>query len=88
MMFLRHTQDRSSAANPNGMLAVSNGEQYGREGGMGPRPPLQSSLGDDLRPKMLKRLAHGHEIRVLRDKGGAEAKAKCVFRQSCGQDSC
>ncbi|KAK8185655.1 hypothetical protein BC567DRAFT_926 [Phyllosticta citribraziliensis] len=81
MMFSRHVQDRNSAANPNGMLAVSNGEQYGREGGMGPRPPLQSSLGDDLRPKMLKRLAQGHEIQVLRDKEGAEAKAKRVCQQ-------
>lgn len=81
MMFSRHVQDRNSAANPNGMLAVSNGEQYGREGGMGPRPPLQSSMGDDLRPKMLKRLAQGHEIQVLRDKEGAEAKAKRVCQQ-------
>ncbi|KAK7559555.1 hypothetical protein IWX91DRAFT_342606, partial [Phyllosticta citricarpa] len=81
MMFSRHVQDRNSAANPNGMLAVSNGEQYGREGGMGPRPPLQSALGDDLRPKMLKRLAQGHEIQVLRDKEGAEAKAKRVCQQ-------
>ncbi|KAK8244457.1 hypothetical protein HDK77DRAFT_478991 [Phyllosticta capitalensis] len=81
MMFSRHVQDRNSAANPNGMLAVSNGEQYGREGGMGPRPPLQNSMGDDLRPKMLKRLAQGHEIQVLRDKEGAEAKAKRVCQQ-------
>ncbi|KAK8151619.1 hypothetical protein BC567DRAFT_300155 [Phyllosticta citribraziliensis] len=32
MVFSRHVQDRNSAANPNGMLAVGNGEQYGREG--------------------------------------------------------
>lgn len=82
MMFSRHVQNgNSGAVNPNGMLAASNGEQYGREGGMGPRPPLQAPIVDDIRPKMLKRLAQGHEIQVLRDKEGAEAKAKRVCQQ-------
>lgn len=82
MMFSRHVQSGNSGViNPNGMLAASNGEQYGREGGMGPRPPLQTPIVDDIRPKMLKRLAQGHEIQVLRDKEGAEAKAKRVCQQ-------
>ncbi|KAF9632238.1 PSP1 domain-containing protein [Lasiodiplodia theobromae] len=82
MMFSRHVQNGNSGlVNPNGMLAASNGEQYGREGGMGPRPPLQAPIVDDIRPKMLKRLAQGHEIQVLRDKEGAEAKAKRVCQQ-------
>ncbi|KAF2138528.1 uncharacterized protein K452DRAFT_311464 [Aplosporella prunicola CBS 121167] len=82
MMFSRHVQNGTSGAvNPNGMLAASNGEQLGREGGMGPRPPTQAPQVDDLRPKMLKRLAQGHEIQVLRDKEGAEAKAKRVCQQ-------
>ncbi|KAL1381704.1 hypothetical protein HDK64DRAFT_258976 [Phyllosticta capitalensis] len=70
-----------SVANPNGMLAVGNDEQYGREGGMSPRPPLQNSMRDDLSPKMLKRLAQGHDIQVLRDKEDAEARAKRVCQQ-------
>ncbi|KAK8222737.1 hypothetical protein HDK90DRAFT_471051 [Phyllosticta capitalensis] len=74
-------QNQNSAANSNGMLAVGNGEQYGREGGMSPRPPLQNSMGDDLSPKMLNHLAQGHEIQVLRDKENAEAKAKRVCQQ-------
>lgn len=82
MMFSRHVQNgNSGVANPNGMLAASNGEQFGREGGMGPRPPLQAPIVDEIRPKMLKRLAQGHEIQVLRDKEGAEAKAKRVCQQ-------
>ncbi|KAF2091972.1 PSP1-domain-containing protein, partial [Saccharata proteae CBS 121410] len=35
----------------------------------------------EIRPKMLKRLAQGHEIQVLRDKEGAEAKAKRICQQ-------
>ena len=39
--------------------------------------PLIGNNGDpDARPKMIKRLAQQHEILALRDKEGAEAKAK------------
>lgn len=39
--------------------------------------PLIGNSGDpDARPKMIKRLAQQHEILALRDKEGAEAKAK------------
>ncbi|KAF2096586.1 PSP1-domain-containing protein, partial [Rhizodiscina lignyota] len=40
---------------------------------------IQSPHADhDIRPKMIRRLAQNHEIQMLRDKEGAEAKAKRV----------
>ena len=52
-------------------------------GGMGPQgthgPPQEA--GGDIKPKLIKRLAQNHEILMLRDKEGNEAKAKRVCQQ-------
>ena len=73
MMFSRHNQRGS--VNPNAQL-------YGDK----PAPPaLQPMLPRDnahsLKPKAIKRLAADHEIRMLAEKEGNEAKAKRTCQQ-------
>jgi len=81
MMFSRH------AAAVRNNLVSSSPEQTtspaSAVGGMGPPlalvPPGQvQAESADFRPKMIKRLAQAHEIQMLRDKEGSEAKAKRV----------
>ena len=85
MMFSRHGQNgATSALNPNGQGIPSNGTHTSAVGGMG-GPNGQSGAQDisnqELKPKMIKRLAQAHEIQTLRDKEGNEAKAKRVCQQ-------
>ena len=85
MMFSRHGQNgTTSALNPNGHGVPSNGAQTSAVGGMG-GPNGQSGVQEipsqELKPKMIKRLAQAHEIQTLRDKEGNEAKAKRVCQQ-------
>jgi len=80
MVFSRHTQDGTTAGpNPNGPATPP---YIG--GGLGSSPG-QGSMNDvstgELKPKMIKRLAQSHEIQTLREKEGAEAKAKRVCQQ-------
>lgn len=83
MMFSRTMQAVTGTTPSTGLLANSNGDRPSAVGGMGPRVPLPSSgqsphADHDIRPKMIRRLAQNHEIQMLRDKEGAEAKAKRV----------
>ncbi len=76
MMFSRTAQVTKSTTD--GMLAASGASAVG-----GMRPPSShqgASLHNEneIRPKMIKRLAQNHEIQMLRDKEGSEAKAKRV----------
>lgn len=85
MMFSRHGQNgTTSALNPNSQGISSNGTQTSAAGGMG-GPSGQSGVQDiptqELKPKMIKRLAQAHEVQTLRDKEGNEAKAKRVCQQ-------
>ena len=85
IMFSRHGQNgTTSALNPNGQGITSNGAQTSAVGGMG-GPSGQSGVQDipaqELKPKMIKRLAQAHEIQTLREKEGNEAKAKRVCQQ-------
>ncbi len=85
MMFSRHGQNgTTSAMNPNGQGLPSNGAQTSAVGGMG-GPNGQAGAQDipnqELKPKMIKRLAQAHEIQTLKDKEGNEAKAKRVCQQ-------
>jgi len=85
MMFSRHGQNgTTSALNPNGQGLPSNGAQTSAVGGMG-GPNAQAGVQDipnqELKPKMIKRLAQAHEIQTLKDKEGNEAKAKRVCQQ-------
>ena len=66
-----------------GLLAASNGLQASAVGGMGPPNPhhVQEPTSGELKPKLIKRLAQGHEVQALREKEGNEAKAKRVCMQ-------
>ena len=85
MMFSRHGQNGTTlVSNPNGQGNPSNSGQTSAVGGMG-GPNGQSGVQDipnqELKPKMIKRLAQAHEIQTLKDKEGNEAKAKRVCQQ-------
>lgn len=79
MMFsLQSRNGGPNVVNPNGLA----GRPGSAVGGMGP----QNHHGHDgshqeLKPKLIKRLAQNHEIQALRDKEGNEAKAKRVCQQ-------
>ncbi|KIW20893.1 hypothetical protein PV08_01472 [Exophiala spinifera] len=79
MMFsLQSRNGGPNVVNPNGLA----GRPGSAVGGMG----LQNHHGHDgthqeLKPKLIKRLAQNHEIQALRDKEGNEAKAKRVCQQ-------
>ena len=83
MMFSRTMQSVTGPTASSGLLANSNGDRPSAVGGMGPRVPLPSISpplhpDQEIRPKMIRRLAQNHEIQMLREKEGAEAKAKRV----------
>lgn len=75
MMF--STNNKRGAVNPNANVygANGNGNLHGGNGGMSTRPPVRS-LNANLKPKAIKRMAAPHEVRMLREKEGNEAKAK------------
>merc|ERR1712000_234908 len=79
MMFsLQSRNGGPNVVNPNGI----SGRPGSAVGGMGP----QGHHGHDgshqeLKPKLIRRLAQNHEIQALKDKEGNEAKAKRVCQQ-------
>lgn len=79
MMFsLQSRNGGPNVVNPNGIA----GRPGSAVGGMGP----QGHHGHDgshqeLKPKLIRRLAQNHEIQALKDKEGNEAKAKRVCQQ-------
>ena len=76
MMFSQHGQNGTIAGqNPNGQAntAVIGGSS-GQHG-------MHDLPGGELKPKMIKRVAQQHEIQALREKEGAEAKAKRACQQ-------
>ena len=76
MMFSSHGQQAGmSSHNPNGAQQNHGGNANSAQAGLHDVP------GGELKPKMIKRLAHQHEIAALREKEGGEAKAK----RSCQQ---
>lgn len=76
MMFSQHGQNGTVAAqNPNG------GPHGAVLGGSTSQPGLHDVPSGDLKPKMIKRVAQQHEIQSLREKEGAEAKAKRACQQ-------
>ena len=84
MMFSRHGQNGATVpTNPNALPNPASATQMGATGGMGTVGQLnpQDVPHAELKPKMIKRLAQSHEIQVLRDKEGNEAKAKRVCQQ-------
>ncbi|GAB7355182.1 hypothetical protein MBLNU459_g5741t4 [Dothideomycetes sp. NU459] len=72
MMFSRYNKTvTSKTVNPNSTMAKSNLAGTDRE----------LNKEQEMKPKMIKRLAQPHEIATLRDKEGNEAKAKRVCQQ-------
>ena len=83
MMFSRQSQQGGpNAVNPNGLSGM-NGAPGSAVGGMGPPGHHSHQEADrgELKPKLIKRLAQGHEIQTLKDKEGNEAKAKRMCQQ-------
>ena len=81
MVFSHHGQNGTIAGpNPNGQPTLLNNanENMGGLPGLGSAQELPCN---ELKPKMIKRLAQPHEIQILRDKEGNEAKAKRVCQQ-------
>lgn len=85
MIFSRHGQNGStSTLNAARQAPTSNSMQSSAVGGTGSlngQSGVQDPQSLELKPKMIKRLAQAHEIQVLRDKEGNEAKAKRVCQQ-------
>lgn len=85
MIFSRHGQNGpTSALNAARQAPTSNHMQSNAVGGTGPgngQSGVQDPQNVELKPKLIKRLAQAHEIQVLRDKEGNEAKAKRVCQQ-------
>lgn len=85
MIFSRHGQNGpTSALNAGRQAPTSNSIQSSTVGGTGSingQSGVQDPQCAELKPKMIKRLAQAHEIQVLRDKEGNEAKAKRVCQQ-------
>lgn len=87
MMFSQYNKTiTSTTVNPNGMLAASNhpGAERAPIQGMGLGMHDASHI-QEMKPKMIKRLAQPHEIATLRDKEGNEAKAKRVCQQKAAE---
>ena len=76
MMFSQHGQNGTVAGpNPNGQPNTTViGSSSGQHG-------MHDLSGGELKPKMIKRVAQQHEIQALREKEGAEAKAKRACQQ-------
>jgi len=84
MVFSRQGQNGlTNALNSSDLSAASDGVHGSAVGGMGPlaHQGSQETPSNELKPKMIKRLAQNHEIQTLRDKEGNEAKAKRVCQQ-------
>ncbi|KAI9367352.1 PSP1 C-terminal conserved region-domain-containing protein [Aspergillus egyptiacus] len=80
MMFSRQGQNGTANAVGTGLSNRS------AIGGMGPHGAhgAQDSAGE-IKPKLIKRLAQNHEILMLREKEGNEAKAKRVCQQKVAE---
>lgn len=89
MIFSRHGQNGSTTIMNTGRQApmTSNAQSttFGGLGSINGQSAGQDSQNVELKPKMIKRLAQAHEIQVLRDKEGNEAKAKRVCQQKVAE---
>lgn len=84
MMFSRNNQ--AGAVNPNAAVYRENNNQDGgasRPNMPSARPSRDTTL--NLKPKAIKRMAAAHEIRMLKEKEGNEAKAKRCCQQKVFQ---
>lgn len=83
MMFSRNNQ--AGAVNPNAAVyGESNAPDYASRPNMPSSRPARDQFAN-LKPKAIKRMAAPHEIRMLKDKEGNEAKAKRCCQQKVFQ---
>lgn len=83
MMF--STNNQAGAVNPNAAVygEAATGAGAGHANHLSTRPPRDAY--QNLKPKAIKRMAAPHEIRMLMDKEGNEAKAKRACQQKVYQ---
>lgn len=74
LLFSKHAQDQGFGA-PAGSLGLAGGSNDGIIGA-DPKNPMASV--PNPKPRMIKRLAQPHEIALLKDKEGQEARAKRI----------
>jgi hypothetical protein len=83
MMFSKNNQE--GAVNPNAQLQGEEQAMQNRPNLLATAPPTMQGLPRDnfnnIKPKAIKRLASSHEIRMLSEKEGNEAKAKRLCQQ-------
>lgn len=83
MMFSRNNEP--SNVNPNAQLYGENSAMGAQRGWQADPPPTMMGMPrenyNNLRPKAVKRLANSHEIKMLSEKEGNEAKAKRTCQQ-------
>ena len=88
MMFSRLGQNAQNVttSSPN-VAPLASRPQNSAIGGMGPPGPPSpaESSSVEIKPKMIKRLAQTHEIHMLREKEGNEAKAKRMCQQKVAE---
>lgn len=79
MMFSDHNQ--AGNVNPNAQMYGENSAARATLMGNAPSTMQGPHRENNLKPKAVKRLANSHEISMLRDKEGNEAKAKRTCQQ-------
>jgi len=86
MMF--STNNKRGAVNPNASTYGGNNSgsnsHHGGNGALSTRPPVRA-LHSNLKAKAIKRMAAPHEVRMLREKEGNEAKAKRTCQTKVAQ---
>ena len=87
MMFSRlghSAQNVSANSNVPALASRPHTSAIGGMGPPGPSSPVESS-NIEIKPKLIKRLAQTHEIHMLREKEGNEAKAKRMCQQKVAE---
>ena len=88
MMFSRLGQNFQNIANNSSTSRTPTSYPHvSAVGGMGPPGPASpaESTSIEIKPKLIKRLAQTHEIHMLREKEGNEAKAKRMCQQKVAE---
>ena len=85
MMFSRHGQNGTSKGHGLAGQHIPSSSSHISSAGVGEPSNgpsnAQEPLNSEIKPKMIKRLAQAHEIQMLREKEGNEAKSKRVCQQ-------
>lgn len=89
ILFSRHGQNNTTAAHGLDGQQVNLNSQHAKptaaNGVSTGFSSFQEGLGGELKPKVIKRLAQAHEIQLLKEKEGSEAKAKRACQQKVAE---